>query len=116
MTEQQIIERLGPPNTDVTRPSLQFDDAMFARRADHLLYPRLIGDLLIRVWDGDGPRICFASQSLRRPATVEITAAVALIPAACFVTMLEVIRRWNRSLRNQPANCGRGGYDARQSL
>ncbi len=96
MTQQQIVERLGPPSTDGSRPTLWFNDEMLARREEHFYYARLNGDLLIRVWDDGDRRVCFASQLITRRYTTEAGLVIALVSFGSLLAFLEATRWWNR--------------------
>jgi len=97
MSKQEILERLGPPTSGANMPSLPFSDEMTDRRADHFLYSRWNGDLLIRVWDEDGKQVCFASQLLPPSGDNYIATLMMLAMAAGLVlAFIEGVRRWNR--------------------
>lgn len=101
MTKQQIVDRLGPPSNDASMPSLWFDDEMNARREEHFIYSRLNGDLLIRVWDDAGRRVCFASSLISARRTVEAAIAIFLFSLTSLAVSLEITSWWNRQ-REEP--------------
>ena len=101
MTKQQIVDRLGAPTTDASMPSLWFDDEMNARREEHFIYSRLNGDLLIRVWDDAGRRVCFASSLISHRHTVEAAIAIFVFSLTGLAVFLEITSWWNRK-REKP--------------